>query len=67
MPSPELFLPVPMTRVALVAPRERLRDALVEARWDTRRAAHELGIHRATLYRRMKRLQLVVPSLRGAP
>jgi DNA-binding NtrC family response regulator len=50
-----------------VLERKRLRDALVEARWDTRRAAHELGIHRATLYRRMKRLQLVVPSLRGAP
>jgi V/A-type H+-transporting ATPase subunit I len=29
MPSRELFLPVPMSRVAVVAPKVRLRDALV--------------------------------------
>jgi V/A-type H+/Na+-transporting ATPase subunit I len=29
MPSSELLLPVPMSRIALVAPRSRLRDALV--------------------------------------
>ena len=45
--------------------RKRLRDALERVQWDTRLAARELGIHRATLYRRMKRLQLSVPALRS--
>lgn len=44
--------------------RERLTlcDVLERHEWDTERAALELGIHRATLYRRTKRLQLASPA-----
>ena len=38
--------------------RRELADALVRNRWDAERAADELGIHRTTLYRRMKRHSL---------
>jgi DNA-binding NtrC family response regulator len=48
-----------------VLERKLLRDALESVQWDTRLAARELGIHRATLYRRMKRLQITVPALRS--
>ena len=48
-----------------VLERKLLRDALEAVQWDTRLAARELGIHRATLYRRMKRLQVSVPTLRS--
>jgi serine/threonine-protein kinase PknK len=41
----------------------RALEALLERhRWNTLTAARELGIHRATLYRRMKRLRLSVPA-----
>ena len=42
--------------------RRELTDALERNRWDTERAADELGIHRTTLYRRMKRYRLTVPE-----
>ena len=47
--------------IALVADapeRRELTDALERNRWDPERAADELGIHRTTLYRRMKRYSL---------
>lgn len=43
-----------------------LRTLLAVHEWDTERAARALGVHRATLYRRMKRQQIATPvSLRG--
>jgi DNA-binding NtrC family response regulator len=44
-------------------PRGRgdLVDALRDASWDVERAAIRLGMHRATLYRRMKRLGIGAP------
>ena len=42
--------------------RRELTDALERHQWDTERAADELGIHRTTLYRRMKRYRLSVPD-----
>jgi two-component system NtrC family response regulator len=42
--------------------RRELTDALERNQWDTERAADELGIHRTTLYRRMKRYRLSVPD-----
>jgi DNA-binding NtrC family response regulator len=54
-------------RTAGVAPampsveRRALQQLLERHRWNTESAARELGIHRATLYRRMKRLRLSVP------
>jgi DNA-binding NtrC family response regulator len=53
------------TDLALVsdAPERReLTDVLERNRWDTERTADELGIHRTTLYRRMKRYRLTVPE-----
>jgi DNA-binding NtrC family response regulator len=41
--------------------RHMLRQALEHHEWNTERAAQQLGVHRATLYRRMKRLGLAVP------
>jgi DNA-binding NtrC family response regulator len=41
--------------------RRELHEILVRHRWDTDATARELGIHRATLYRRMKRLRITVP------
>jgi two-component system NtrC family response regulator len=42
--------------------RRRLADALERNRWDTVRAADELGIHRSTLYRQMERHRLRIPG-----
>lgn len=39
-----------------------LRSLLDVHGWDTESAARALGVHRATLYRRMKRQQLVMPD-----
>ena len=40
-----------------------LRQTLERHSWNTDAAARELGVHRATLYRRMKRLRLTTPSM----
>lgn len=45
--------------------RDELRDLLARHRWNTDSAARELGIHRATVYRRMKRLHLSPPRSAG--
>jgi transcriptional regulator of acetoin/glycerol metabolism len=39
----------------------QLREALIRHNWDKARAARELGIHLATMYRRMKRHGIFVP------
>ncbi|HWH50903.1 MAG TPA: sigma-54 dependent transcriptional regulator [Gemmatimonadaceae bacterium] len=47
--------------------RERLVAALSAACGDTELAAERLGVHRATIYRRMRRLGIPVPTSRIAP
>lgn len=49
-------------------PQARLVAILRAANWDTRRAAEQLGIHRATLYRHMRRLGVrkATEAARGA-
>ena len=42
--------------------RDELREVLARHSWNTDSAARELGVHRATLYRWMKRLSLQVPA-----
>ena len=42
--------------------RQRLLSVLGTTAWDTERAAEVLGVHRATIYRRMRRLGIPVPS-----
>jgi transcriptional regulator of acetoin/glycerol metabolism len=42
--------------------RRQLIGVLEESAWDTDRAASALGIHRATIYRRMKRHGINLPS-----
>jgi DNA-binding NtrC family response regulator len=49
-----------------LAARSELVAVLEGAAWDTVRAASELGIHRATMYRRMKRHGIEMPAV-GAP
>jgi DNA-binding NtrC family response regulator len=44
--------------------RLKLRDVLARHRWNAESAARELGVHRATLYRRMKVLRLTALSPR---
>lgn len=44
--------------------RQTIRNVLEQHDWNAERAAQELGIHRATLYRRMKRLGVVPADLR---
>jgi transcriptional regulator of acetoin/glycerol metabolism len=41
--------------------RKELRDVLERFAWNTDAAAEHLGLHRATLYRRMKRVGLAAP------
>ena len=55
------------TPSALHVERRDLIDVLERARWFADDAAKELGIHRATLYRRMKRLAIVPPRATVAP
>ena len=47
-----------------LAERSELVAVLEGAAWDTSRAASELGIHRATMYRRMKRHGSRCPACR---
>lgn len=42
--------------------REHLLKALLDASWDTERVAASLGVHRATVYRRMRRFGIPLPS-----
>ncbi|HVX41707.1 MAG TPA: sigma 54-interacting transcriptional regulator [Gemmatimonadaceae bacterium] len=49
------------------AERRALVDVLEGAGWDADAAARRLGVHRATLYRRMKRLAIVAPRATVAP
>jgi DNA-binding NtrC family response regulator len=48
----------PTTAIAPISQpqQRRLIEALMRAEWDVDRAAAELGVHRATVYRRLKRL-----------
>jgi DNA-binding NtrC family response regulator len=44
------------------AERQRLLKLLMSASWNTERAAQMLGVHRTTIYRRMRRLGIPVPT-----
>jgi len=54
------------TDLAVQAPaaieRQRLLKLLISASWDTEATAQTLGVHRTTIYRRMRRLGIPVPS-----
>ena len=50
-----------------LAERSELVAVLESAAWDTVRAASELGIHRATMYRRMKRHGIETPAVSTSP
>jgi transcriptional regulator of acetoin/glycerol metabolism len=54
--------PVLAPAVEDLAQRRELVSVLERAAWDTERAASMLGLHRATIYRRMKRHRIDVPS-----
>jgi two-component system NtrC family response regulator len=41
--------------------RMRLVEALDQSSWDTALVAREFGVHRSTLYRRLKRLNIALP------
>lgn len=41
---------------------QRLVDTLHQCEWDVERAAERLGVHRATIYRRIKRLDRIGPA-----
>jgi DNA-binding NtrC family response regulator len=45
--------------------RQRLVTLLATSDWDTELAASKLGVHRATIYRRMRRHGITVPSSSG--
>jgi DNA-binding NtrC family response regulator len=45
-----------------LAERDELLALLAVCGWDTEAAARRLGVHRATIYRRMERLEIVRPS-----
>jgi DNA-binding NtrC family response regulator len=45
--------------------RQRLLKLLMGASWDTEVAAVSLGVHRTTIYRRMRRLGIPVPTSTG--
>jgi DNA-binding NtrC family response regulator len=49
-------------RAAGFVERQRLLEVLATASWDTTRAATMLGVHRTTVYRRMRRLGIVTPE-----
>jgi transcriptional regulator of acetoin/glycerol metabolism len=49
------------------AARDALLEALRDADWDREAAARALGISRATIYRKLKRLDITPPAARPAP
>ncbi len=51
---------------ALTAGALELRESLARHDWNAARAAREFGVHRATIYRWMKRHRIVGPSESGA-
>jgi DNA-binding NtrC family response regulator len=53
-------------RTPAIVEREQLLSVLGTTAWDTERAAAMLGVHRATIYRRMRRLGISVPSIGAA-
>ena len=55
----------PLNVAAPPAARAWLQDLLDQHRWDTGRVAAHLGVHRATVYRRMQRLGLA-PARKSA-
>ena len=48
-----------------LAARREFITVLEQVEWDTERAAQTLGVHRATIYRKMKRLGVEMPAARG--
>jgi len=52
---------------ARLVERQRLVSVLTNAAWDTARAAATLGVHRATVYRRMRRLGVEIPGAADRP
>ena len=58
----ELELGTSSAAGARIAERDELLALLAACGWDTEAAARRLGVHRATIYRRMERLEIVRPS-----
>jgi DNA-binding NtrC family response regulator len=56
---------VPSTRTDERVERRELMGALQRMSWDVGRTAAHLGVHRATMYRRMKRHGIEAPRSRG--
>ena len=54
------------TRTSELAERDELVQLLSSVAWDTERAAAALRVHRATVYRRMRRLGIPVPTVRAS-
>jgi len=48
-----------------MAERQRLLKLLMGSDWDTERAAADLGVHRTTVYRRMRRLGIPLRAVGG--
>jgi len=52
---------------AAAGERDELLALLARCGWDTAEAARRLGLHRATVYRRMERLGISLPTRRAHP
>lgn len=63
--QPPARAPAMLADEPIAAERERLLALLASVSWDTDQLASRLGVHRATVYRRAKRLGIRLPS-RGA-
>jgi DNA-binding NtrC family response regulator len=57
----ELELGASSTADERITERDELLALLAACGWDTEAAARRLGVHRATIYRRMERLEIVRP------
>lgn len=49
---------------ASLVERDRLLQVLADVAWNTEHAAARLGVHRTTVYRRMRRLGIPLPAMR---